>query len=129
MMTSQEAIARFLLAFTLTQIVEIPLYTTALGIRRSVAFGASAITHPIVWWVMPALWRLVYVSYLRGLSLGETGYFLGYGVMAEGFAVLSEAAYFRFWGLTGRQSLVWATVANAVSSLLGWARRAATGWP
>jgi hypothetical protein len=126
---AQEAIARFSLAFVLTQLLEAPIYVKALCVRRSVALGASAITHPIVWWVMPSLWRSLYSLCLSSLSLSETGYFLGYGVMAEGFAVLAEALYFRVFGVASQKALLWAIVANATSSLLGLVLRAATGWP
>ncbi|KYF50416.1 hypothetical protein BE04_26575 [Sorangium cellulosum] len=85
------------MAFVLTQAIEVPIYRRALGLRPLVMFGASLITHPIVCFVMPALWRTLYVAAIRGdprFVLGETGYFLGYGVLAEGFAVAVEAAYF-----------------------------------
>ncbi|MDI1481385.1 hypothetical protein [Polyangium sp. y55x31] len=131
-MQAGEAIARYGVAFVLTQAIEIPIYRRALGVRPLVAFGASAITHPIVWFVMPNLWRSLYVAAIhadRRFVLGPVGYYLGYGVLAEGFAVAVEAAYFWKMGITARRAFGWAVAANAVSSLLGQALRAATGWP
>ncbi|MDC3961180.1 hypothetical protein [Polyangium jinanense] len=131
-MQAGEAIARYGVAFVLTQAIEVPIYRRALGVRPLVAFGASAITHPIVWFVMPSLWRSLYVAAIsadRRFVLGELGYYLGYGVLAEGFAVAVEAAYFWKAGITARRAFGWAIAANAVSSLLGQALRAATGWP
>jgi len=56
-------ITSWLLAFALTQVIEAPIYTV--GIHRStqrrwttalaIALGASAITHPFVWFVFPNL--------------------------------------------------------------------------
>ncbi|MDI1445338.1 hypothetical protein [Polyangium sp. 6x1] len=131
-MQAGEAIARYGVAFVLTQVIEVPIYRRALGVRPLVAFGASAITHPIVWFVLPTVWRSLYVAAIRAeprFVLGQLGYYLGYGVLAEGFAVAVEAAYFWKAGITARRAFGWALVANAVSSLLGQALRAATGWP
>ncbi|MRG90859.1 hypothetical protein [Polyangium spumosum] len=131
-MSTGEALARYGVAFVLTQVIEVPIYQRALGVRPRVAFGASAITHPIVWFVLPAVWRWMYVAAIqmdRRFVLGELGYYLGYGVLAEGFAVAVEAAYFWRAGITAKRAFGWALVANAVSSLLGQALRAGTGWP
>jgi len=131
-MTKAEAIARFLLAFALTQLIEIPIYKRGLRVKAWVAFGASAMTHPVVWFVMPIVWRAIYLALVRGdrsFSLGETGYFLGYGVLAEGFAVAAEAIYFWKLGSSEGRAFGWAIVANATSSLIGLGIRGVTGWP
>ncbi|WP_437596591.1 hypothetical protein [Sorangium sp. So ce590] len=131
-MSTGETLVRACVAFVLTQVIEVPIYRRALGVRPLVAFGASLITHPIVCFVMPAAWRTLYVAVIRDdprFVLGETGYFLGYGVLAEGFAVAVEAAYFWKVGITARRAFGWALAANATSSLLGLVLRAATGWP
>jgi len=131
-MSSLAAIARFCVAFSLTQAIEIPIYVRALGARPGKAFGASAITHPVVWFVMPVLWRALYLSVVgwdRRFVLGELGYFWGYGVLAEGFAVVVEAAYFRILGTPATKALGWSIAANATSSLAGLGIRAVTGWP
>jgi hypothetical protein len=112
-------------AFLLTQTVEVPIYLRALLSREDperaferwqgallVAFAASAITHPIVWFVMP---RLVSSSYVLMVAI------------AEAFAVLVEAAWLRGFGL--RRALWWALFANAASVLVGLGLRRAFGWP
>jgi hypothetical protein len=125
-----EAIGRWALAFVLTQVIEVPIYVRGLKARPGAAFGASAITHPVVWWVMPAVWRALYVA-MRGVApgfrLGEVGYFVGYGVVAEGFAVGVEAAWFRVLGY--RRAVLWSVVANGASALTGLGLQAVFGWP
>jgi hypothetical protein len=82
-----------------------------------VAFGASAITHPVVWFVMPWLW----------LRIGYPGGYWAMVSAAEAFAVLVEAAY--FVGFRLRSALAWAVVANAASLGLGLLSRSTFGWP
>lgn len=76
-------LARWLLAFAVTQAVEMPLYWLALRVPWRVAFFASALTHPVVWFVFPWVWR--------GWLLGTYGSMV---LAAELFAWLGEAAYF-----------------------------------
>ena len=99
-------------AFAFTQCVEMPVYARALGGRWIAAFGASALTHPVVWFVIPRLWP---------------GTYWGGVAAAEGFAVLAEGAYLRALGV-GRP-WHWAVVANAASAGLGLWSRAWFGWP
>jgi hypothetical protein len=80
--------------------------------RCAVGFGASAITHPIVWFVIP---RVAVGSYW--MMVGQ----------AEAFAVIVEAVYMRLFGL--RRALAWSILANAASAGLGLLSRAAFGWP
>jgi hypothetical protein len=117
-------------AFVFTQAVEIPIWAQALRWDRRlpsgyegqkpwpmwinvvVAFGASAITHPFVWFAFPrhapgSYWVMV--------------------IQAEAFAVLVEAAYTRAFGL--RWALGWSLVANAASAGLGLLSRSIFGWP
>jgi hypothetical protein len=123
--------ASFALAFAVTQLVEVPIYLRALrgdargagarslGVRMVIAFGASAITHPIVWFVMPSAVMALYGAALRegAPALGEVGRTLLYGTVAEGFAVLAEALYLR--GLGVRRALAWSLGANAASVIVG----------
>lgn len=127
----------FLLAFALTQLVEVPILVRALrvpgpGARRSlsarvaIASGASALTHPIVWFAMPPLAIALLGALARaGVSFGAAGRVLAYGALAEGFAVLAEAAYLRGFGV--RRALVWSLASNAASVVVGtavvWALR------
>jgi hypothetical protein len=115
-------------AFTFTQVIEIPIYLWCLhraGVelrwptRLGVAFGASAFTHPIVWFVFPRLW----------IAIGEPGRYKGMVAAAEAFAVTAEALY--LWGVRLRPgpALGWAFAANATSATLGFASRDLFGWP
>ena len=119
--------ASFLLAFAVTQLVEVPIYLRALQGRRpspwitraSIAFGASAITHPIVWFVMPWATTALYRIALRAgaPALGELGRTLLYGALAEGFAVLVEGLYLRGFGV--KRAMIWSISANAASVVVG----------
>ena len=89
----------WLIAFAITQAVEVPLYGFgALSRRWALAFGASLLTHPIVWFVFPR-------------------FFPGpYPVMvgcAELFAVAVKAAYLASLGV--RRPIEWSFIANASS--------------
>ena len=97
-------------AFALTQGIEIPIYLLGTrqaglswGWRLAVAFGASALTHPIVWFVLKALED----------PLGFWGYF----IVAESFAVGAEALY--LWGFDIERPLVLALAANGTSASVG----------
>lgn len=113
----------WLSAFALTQAVEMPIYVRALreGPRPTIdrlskalalAFAASALTHPIVWFVMP---RLIPDNWLTMV------------IVAELFAITAEAAWMRSFGLP--RALAWAGLANAASVLVGIASRSLFAWP
>lgn len=104
----------WLRAFLFTQLIEVPIYWRGLRCRLPVAFGASAITHPIVWFVIfSPRWQASY-----GVKL----------VVAELFAWLLEAAYFRVVFKRPR-ALLWALIANAASLGLGLLSRRLFGAP
>jgi hypothetical protein len=116
-------------AFLFTQIFECPIYLFAqkrsprlVGRRLAVAFGASALTHPVVWFVIP---RLVYDAIDPFEHPNAT-----YAVMvvvAEAFAVAAEALYLQALAL--KAPWRWALVANATSCLLGFLCRWLFGFP
>jgi hypothetical protein len=107
------AFTPWLVAFVFTQLVEVPIYTVALRARPLAAFGASAVTHPIVWFVIFPFVPLPY---------------LGLVVLAESFAVVAEAIYFRV--LLGRRGVwLWSLVANAASFGTGLLSRWLFGVP
>ncbi len=110
-------------AFVFTQIVEAPIYRRLLGVRWAAALGASALTHPNVWFVFPWLGRRLDVGYVPMV------------VAAEVFAWLAEAAFLtqasraapaaRGW----RVVLAGAFAANAASVALGLGSRRLFGVP
>ncbi|MBW2454723.1 MAG: hypothetical protein JRI68_09435 [Deltaproteobacteria bacterium] len=111
-------------AFVFTQVVECPIYVRALRAEKRplpakvvLAFAASAITHPIVWFVIPAVW----------MNAEQFGGYWTMVAIAEAFAVGVEAAY--FWALGLRRPWLWALGANVASAGLGFLSRAAFGWP
>lgn len=105
------ALVHWLAAFALTQLVEVPIYLRAQR-RFSVAFGASAITHPVVWFVVPLLWH---------------GSYAGMVIVAETFAVVTEALWLRRAEVP--RAFTWSLVANGASVAVGFAVRALVGWP
>lgn len=109
---------KWLVAFLFTQAVEVPFWILAqrrggrrvgaaerpsLASAALVGFGASALTHPIVWFVFPSLspsigyWPMV--------------------ALAELFAVGVEAVYIRAEGV--RHGVLWSLAANGASFALG----------
>jgi hypothetical protein len=128
---------KWLVAFLFTQAFEVPIYLWAMHrqklelewLRRAlVAFGASAFTHPIVWFVLP-LTRPPFAQ--LGASLGVAdphGFgFWSYVALAETFAVVAEAIYLGMFGV--KRPLLLALVANAASAGIGLTLRHFFGWP
>lgn len=107
----------WLRAFVVTELVEAPIYRYGYGARWSHAFGASAITHPIVWFVFfGPIGEQITATYETRL------------VLAELFAWLVEAAFLRMVS-QHEHALAWAFTANAASVAVGWALREAFGFP
>ncbi|MCA9541810.1 MAG: hypothetical protein KC620_23095 [Myxococcales bacterium] len=108
-------IAAWLGAFVFTQAIEMPVYAAALRGRPHHwlrAFGASACTHPVVFFVFPRVWPGDYAEQV---------------LAAEAFAVAGEALYLGLQGV--ERSVLWSLAANALSASLGLISRAAFGWP
>jgi hypothetical protein len=102
----------WLARFLFTQLVEVPIYSYALRGQPLVAFGASALTHPFVFFVFPRLWpdgRWAMIA------------------LAEAFAVIVEALYLRRFGL--RRALLWSLLSNGASFTLTPLSHRAFGWP
>lgn len=128
---------KWLEAFLFTQAFEIPIYVLVMHrqklaldwTRRAlVAFGATALTHPIVWFVLPLT---IPLFAKLGLAVGvpasaRFGYW-GYVAAAETFAVVAEAVYMDVFGV--QRPLLWAFVANAGSAGIGLTLRHFFGWP
>ena len=133
----------WLWAFLLTQSVEVPIYLRALLSRDDperaferwlpallVAFAASAITHPIVWFVIPPLWDWLYLALLAphpSLWMTPTTRYWVMVVIAESFAISGEALYFRL--LRKKKTWRWSFAANMASVTLGLLSREIFGFP
>lgn len=103
----------WLFAFVFTQAVEVPVYAVGLRVPVLVAFGASAITHPLLWFVF---FPYVPLPYLAKLALGEL------------LVLVVEAAYFAL--LFRRQrALLWSAIANGASLGTGMLARWLWGMP
>jgi hypothetical protein len=110
----------WLAVFALTQLVEVPV-VVALARRAEprrarlvvVALLATALTHPVVWFVLPRL-GLTYVAYVW---------------LAELFAWLTEAALYAraLPALGAPRAILISLAANAASAGATWAIRSATG--
>ena len=104
-------------AFLFGQAIEVPIYSVPLGdrpvvARLVIAFGATAITHPFVWFVFPAI---------------VPGSYVGMAILAEAFAVGVETIYLRCFGVS--RALGWSVLANGSSLGLGLLSRHLFGWP
>ncbi len=119
-----EVLLRWLAAFAVTQIVEVPIYLRALArspetrgaprsIRFAIAFGASLLTHPFVWFVFPRL------------HLGLT--YVERSLLSEVFAWGFETLWLRFFGV--ERAWLWSLAANSASVAVGLSLRALSGWP
>lgn len=103
----------WLKAFILTQLIEMPVYVMALQrwgkCPRTppknflIAFGASLVTHPFVWFVFPQ-------------TLMPIGYGV-YFIVAESFAVVVEAIYLKKFGLSS--PWCFSLLANGLSASVG----------
>jgi hypothetical protein len=78
------------------------------GARAAIA--GSLVSHPIVWWLFYEL-------------IGSLDYWATLAVV-EGFAVLSEAPFYRLAGATWPRALAISLLVNAASVLAGFARHA-----
>jgi hypothetical protein len=101
------------LAFALTQLVEVPIWMRAFPkpMRALKAFGATAITHPLLWFVFVPMWR---------------GDWWTMFVVGELLVVAIESAYARALGV--KRPLAWSFVANGASAGLGLLLYSALGW-
>ncbi len=103
----------WLWAFAFTELVEVPIYAVGLRVRLWAAFGASAITHPIVWFV---IFRFLPLPYLWLTAV------------AEAFAFAVETAYFALL-FHRRRAWLWSAAANAASFGTGMLSRWLFGMP
>jgi hypothetical protein len=111
---------RWLTAFAFTQMVEMGIYVNAFPVERprrerlAIAFCASGITHPLVWYFIPDVAGSIGISWWPTVAI------------AEAFAVLAEAALLACFGV--RMPLLWALLANGTSFLIGLFCYTHFGW-
>lgn len=103
-------VLRWLWAFVFTELVETGIYVQATGDRPlrerlAIGLGASAITHPLVWFVIPEVTQAFGIGWWTTVAIAET------------FAVLVEAGWLASFG--ARRALLWSLTANGVSFSLG----------
>ena len=128
-MSTREVLVPWLAAFVFTQAVEVPIYVALmrrahgrgaapprrLFLQIVLAFGASMLTHPIVWFVIPLI---EYHSYWTMVA------------RAESFAVIAEGVYFYSLGaFTLPRAMMFSLLANAASAGLGFLCRSLFGVP
>ena len=127
-------LGRWLSAFALTQVIEVPIYTRALArreksaslVRRcALAFGASALTHPIVWFALPVLWGTVRGELPPDLHPALRS--LLYYTLLESVAVGGEMLYLRVLGVM--RPWRWSLLANAASFGTGLVCQWLFAWP
>lgn len=123
----------WLLAFVLTQAIEAPIYLRfcvprPVRGRLWVALGASAWTHPLLWFALPDVWAAV-----RGPLL-DTGWLetweaegAAFLLVAETAIWLGEAVWLRAFG--GQRPWRWALVGNGASFGVGLLLQWLIGWP
>ena len=98
---------QWLQAFLLTEMIEVPIYSLALQsfgwpVRLVGAFGASLLTHPLVWWSIT--------------SFGSEHYWAMIAISEAG-AVVAEWFYLRLLGVP--RAFNWSLIANGSSYTLG----------
>jgi hypothetical protein len=106
-------IALWLFAFSITQAVEVPIYWLAhrAPMRFPKAFGASLLTHPILWLLFPLFAKPSYWTA---------------AVFAELAVVVVEALYTRAFGV--RRAWAWSLGANTASCVVRFSLYRALGW-
>lgn len=110
-----DLLVRWVVAFAFTEIIEVPIYRRMLGSGFLEALGASAVTHPLLWFVfVPAVRHNL--SYVQYAAIGEL------------LVVLVEALWFRVL-FKRKGALLGSLAANGASYLLGLVAHALFGWP
>lgn len=121
----------WLSAFGFTQAVEVPIYLAVMArqkldltwlSRALLAFGVTAFTHPIVFFVLPLTMRAFQAG---GLNPNQAWW--AYVAVAETFAVGAEAYILAMFSV--RRPLLLSFAANGASAGLGLLSRHLFHWP
>ncbi|MFO1485274.1 MAG: hypothetical protein U1F71_18075 [Verrucomicrobiaceae bacterium] len=101
----------WLTAFLLTQVIEAPLYwiaahTLSAPKRATYAFGASTLTHPVIWFCLP--W--------------QTSPYVPLLIVAETFVITVEGLWGRLWNVPRywKASMVANVASLCVGSMIRW---------
>ena len=127
-MNDHTFVLAWLQAFMLTQTVELAIHAHAPGLptplrqRLAIGFGASAITHPMVWFVIPPL-----VTQALSLPDFETEFWIAVAI-AEAFALSVETLWLFLFGARLPHALAVAAIANATSFTIGLVCYQRLGW-
>lgn len=112
-------VVRWLLAFVFTEVVETGVYVQALGDRPlkerlAIGLGASAITHPVLWFVVTEVMQSLGLTWWPTVAVGEA------------WVVAVEATW--LWAFGVRRALLWSLAANFTSFALGLVGYVLLGW-
>ena len=116
MITSSYLLA-WVRAFVFTQAVEVPIYMRVSKASFAKAFGASLMTHPVLWFV---IFPLLNASFTTKAVIGELWAWLGEAVYLTYF-VRAEPKLWR--------AVIWSLLANGASLGLGELCRYFFGYP
>lgn len=121
----------WLLAFAITQIIEVPIYYCFCVPKRFwVAFGASAITHPLLWGFVPDLWQnhgWTVVQMAGGWLDSPRAQDIFVTTEAELAIVVIEGLWFHALG--AKNPFLWSLIGNSASCGFGLFLQATIGWP
>ncbi|MGE0785401.1 MAG: hypothetical protein AB7S26_06925 [Sandaracinaceae bacterium] len=129
---SELFVTQWAFAFLFTQCVEMAVYTRVLDPRRplrerlAIAFGASAITHPLVWFVIPP--AIYGIHDALGGDVDRIQLYWVAIAVAELFAFTAEALWLRAFGLRIALAVLASLLANGASFVLGLFGYELLGW-
>lgn len=116
----------WLQAFCLTQMVEMGVYVRFSDRpwreRIAIAFAATAITHPVLWWV------IVPEIYYAEVPLSANARYWIAVAVGETLVVSVEAIWLWLFGVRAHHAIAWSFGANASSYLLGHFCYEHLGW-
>ncbi len=115
-------LGQWLIAFVLTQVVEMGVYANVPGAARplrerlAIAFGASGITHPIVWFVIAPLYGPLHLDWWTVVAIAEV------------FAFVVEGIWLALFGHRVLVAFAASLVANGLSFTIGLFCYEVLGW-
>lgn len=131
-MNGSDYVVQWLFAFLLTQSIEIGVYVNLLRPTRprrerfAIAFGASAITHPMVWFVIPA--RMAALRMALEIDMAHDDWWWVTVAVAEAFAFSAEAIWMAAFGMSAGRAARASALANGASFLVGLVVYQLFGW-